>query len=87
MGTSINPPPTPEDQYPATDNPTNENDLNNDDEIDGLVELPDHEDILDSTGRIQVNPSCSLWQEGSRQGLEESPPFMYGAPELQFMPG
>ena len=35
MGTSINPPPTTED-----------------DEMDELVESPDHEDILDSTGRI-----------------------------------
>ena len=29
---------------------TNQNDLNN--EMDELVESPDHEDILDSTGRI-----------------------------------
>ena len=52
MGTSINPPPTPEDQDPATEDPTNENDLNNDDEMDGPVESPNHEDILDSTGRV-----------------------------------
>ena len=52
MGTSINPPPTPEDQNPATEDPTNENDLEDDDEMDGPVESPDHEDILDSTGRI-----------------------------------
>ena len=52
MGTSINPPPTPEDQNPATEDPTNENDLDDDDEMDGPVESPDHEDILDSTGRI-----------------------------------
>ena len=42
MGTSINPPPTTEDQ--------NLNDLN--DEMDEPVESHDHEDILDSTGRI-----------------------------------
>ena len=52
MGTSINPPPTPEDRDPATEDPTNENDLDNGDEMDGLVESPNHEDILDSTGRI-----------------------------------
>ena len=52
MGTSINPPPTPEDRDPATDDPTNENSLNDDNEMDGLVESPNHEDILDSTGRI-----------------------------------
>ena len=52
MGTSINPPPTPEDQNPATEDPTNKNDLDNDDEMNGPVESPDHEDILDSTGRI-----------------------------------
>ena len=49
MGTSINPPPTPEDR---TEDPTNENSLDDDDEMDGPVESPDHEDILDSTGRI-----------------------------------
>ena len=43
MGTSINPPPT-------MDETTKQNDLNNN--IDELVESPDHEDILDSTGRI-----------------------------------
>ena len=32
------------------EDPTNQNDL--DDEIDERVESPDHEDILDSTGRI-----------------------------------
>ena len=52
MGTSINPPPTPEDRDPATEGPTNEHDLNDDDEMDGPVESPNHEDILDSTGRI-----------------------------------
>ena len=52
MGTSINPPPTPEDRDPTTEDPTNENNLDDDDEMDGLVESPDHEDILDSTGRI-----------------------------------
>ena len=52
MGTSINPPPTPEDRDPATEDPTNENDLNDDDETDGPVESPNHEDILDSMGRI-----------------------------------
>ena len=31
MGTSINPPPTPEDQDPATEDPTNENNLNDED--------------------------------------------------------
>ena len=34
------------------EDPTNENDLYNDDAKDELVESPDHEDILDSTGRI-----------------------------------
>ena len=52
MGTSINPPPTPEDRDPATDDPTNEDNLNDDDEMDVPVESPNHEDILDSTGRI-----------------------------------
>ena len=52
MGTSINPPPTPKDRDPATDDPTNEDNLNDDDEMDVLVESPNHEDILDSTGRI-----------------------------------
>ena len=52
MLTSINPPPTPEDRDPATEDPTNENDLDDDDEMHGLVESPYHEDILDSTGRI-----------------------------------
>ena len=52
MGTSINPPPTPEDRDPATDDPTKEDDLNDDDEMDVLVESPNHEDMLDSTGRI-----------------------------------
>ena len=52
MGTSINPPPTPEDRDPTTADPTNENDLDDDNEMDGLVESSDHEDILDSTGRI-----------------------------------
>ena len=48
MGTSINPPPT-------TDETTKQNDLDNDCEttlMDEPVESPDHEDILDSTGRI-----------------------------------
>ena len=52
MGISINPPPTPEDQDPTTEDPTNENNLDDDNEMDGPVESPDHEDILDSTGRI-----------------------------------
>ena len=52
MGTSINPPLTPEDQDPTTEDPTNQNDLGDDDEMNELVESPDHEDILDSTGRI-----------------------------------
>ena len=43
MGTSINPPPT-------TEETTKQNDLDND--MDEPVESPDHEDILDSTGRI-----------------------------------
>ena len=49
MGTSINPPPSMDE--------TIENDLDNDSEIttmDELVKSPDHEDILDSTGRIFV---------------------------------
>ena len=50
MGTSINPPPTTEDQDPTVEDLTNQNDL--DDEIDELVESPDHEDILDAMGRI-----------------------------------
>ena len=52
MGTSINPPPAPEDRDPTTDDPTNENNLNDDNEMDGPVESPNHEDILDSMGRI-----------------------------------
>ena len=52
MWQSINPPPTPEDRDPATEDPTNENNLDDDDEMDGPVESPNHEDILDSTGRI-----------------------------------
>ena len=52
MGTSINPPTTPEDRDPTMEDPTNENDLEDDDEMDGLVESPSHEDILDSMGRI-----------------------------------
>ena len=47
MGTSINPPPTPEDRDPATEDPSNENNLDDDDEMDGPVESPNHEDILD----------------------------------------
>ena len=50
MGTSINPPPTTEERDPTTEELTNQNDLNN--EMDELVESPDHEDILDSMGRI-----------------------------------
>ena len=50
MGTSINPPPKTEHGDPTVDNLTNQNNL--DDEMDELVESPDHEDILDSTGRI-----------------------------------
>ena len=52
MGTSINPPPAPEDRNPTMEDPTNHDDLDDDDEMDGLVESPDDEDILDSTGRI-----------------------------------
>ena len=52
MGTSINPPPTPEDRDPATDDPTKVDDLNDYDEMDVPAESPNHEDILDSTGRI-----------------------------------
>ena len=50
MGTSINPPPTMEDRDPIMEETTKQNDLN--DDMDELVESPDHEDILDSTGRI-----------------------------------
>ena len=50
MGTSINPPPTPEDRDPTMEDLTNQNDPY--DEIDEPVESPDHEDKLDSTGRI-----------------------------------
>ena len=49
MGTSINPPPTTEDQDPTTEEFTNQNDL---DEMDEPVELLDREDILGYTGRI-----------------------------------
>ena len=50
METSINPPPTTEDRDPTSEELTNQNDL--DDEMDEPVESPDHEDILDSMGRI-----------------------------------
>ena len=50
MGTSINPPPTTEGQDPTVEELANLNDL--DDEMDEPVESPDHEDILDSMGRI-----------------------------------
>ena len=50
MGTSINPPPTTEDRDPIMEETTKQNDLNND--MDEPVESPDHEDILDSMGRI-----------------------------------
>ena len=46
MGTSINPPPTTEDRDPTAEDP------NLDDEMDEPVESPDHDNILDSTGRI-----------------------------------
>ena len=52
MGTSINPPPTPEDRDPTTEDPTNENNLDDDDEMDRPVESPNHEYILGSMGRI-----------------------------------
>ena len=50
MGTSINPPPTTEDRDPIAEETTKQDDL--DDDMDEPVESPDHEDILDSTGRI-----------------------------------
>ena len=50
MGTSINPSPTTEDRDPTMEEHTNQNDL--DDEMNEPVESPDHENILDSTGRI-----------------------------------
>ena len=50
MGTSINPPPTMVDLDQTTEETTKQNDL--DDEMDEPVESPDHEDILDSMGRI-----------------------------------
>ena len=50
MGSSINPPPTTEDRDLTMEDPTNQNDL--DDEMNERVESPDHEDILDSIGRI-----------------------------------
>ena len=50
MGTSMNPPPTREDQDPIMEETTKQNDLN--DDMDELVESPDHEDTLNSTGRI-----------------------------------
>ena len=43
MGTSINPPPTTEGRDPT---------MEESDKMDELVESPDHEDILDSMGRI-----------------------------------
>ena len=49
METSINPPPTTEDQDPTAEELTNLNDLS--DEMDEPVESPDHEDILDSSGK------------------------------------
>ena len=49
MGTSINPPPTTEDQGPTREETTNKNGL--DDDIGEPVESPDHDDILDSMGR------------------------------------
>ena len=52
IGASINPPSTPEDQDPTTEDPTSNDYLDNDNEMDGLVESPDNEDILDSSGRI-----------------------------------
>ena len=52
MGTSINPPPAPENRDPTMEDPSNDNDLYKDDEKDEPVESPDHEDILDSTGRV-----------------------------------
>ena len=50
LGTSINPPPITEDRDPTMEDLTNQNDLGN--AINEQVESPDHEDILDSTGRI-----------------------------------
>ena len=50
MGTSINPPPTTEDQDPTIEEHTNQNGL--DDDMNDPVESPDHEDIIDSMGRI-----------------------------------
>ena len=50
MGTSINPPPTTEDRNSTVEDVTNQIDPYN--EIDELVESLDHEDILDSMGRI-----------------------------------
>ena len=50
MGTSINPPPTTEDRDPTIEEHTNQNDLDND--MNEPVKSPDHEDIIDSMGRI-----------------------------------
>ena len=50
MGTSITPPPTMEDRDTTVEDLTNQNDL--DDVLNEPAESPDHEDILDSTGRI-----------------------------------
>ena len=50
MGTSINLPPTPEERDPTVEDLTNQTDPY--DDMDEPVESPDHEDILDSTGRI-----------------------------------
>ena len=48
MRTSINPPPTIEDQDPTMEEFINQNDL----EVNEPVGSPDHEDILDSMGRV-----------------------------------
>ena len=58
-----------EDRDPTTEETTKQNDL--DDDMDDPVESPDHEDILDSTGRILgeqpafdkiINAEVMRWQ-------------------------
>ena len=53
MGTSINPPRTTEGRDPTIVEHTNQNDL--DDDMNEPVKSPDHEDIIDSMGRILEN--------------------------------
>ena len=77
MGTSINPPPTMEDRDPTMEETTKQNDL--DDDMHELVESPDHEDILNSMGRIlEQQPSFDkiintevMIQNGDEMAMEK----------------